>query len=55
MHSELAKESKRTSLATAKLLSPEQRLNAFLNHSQFMAELYLAGKKYRLPKRAEKK
>jgi hypothetical protein len=47
MESKLANEAKLALLAAARRLTPEQRLNAFLAHSQLMMELHAAGQKLR--------
>ena len=47
MQSKLANEAKLALLAATRLLTPEQRLNAFLAHCQLMTELHAAGQKLR--------
>ena len=47
MDSKVAKEARLALLADAKRLTPEQRLNAFLEHCQLMMQLYAAGQKIR--------
>lgn len=47
MESKLAKEAERELVAATQRLSPEQRLNAFLEHCQLVTELYEAGQKMR--------
>jgi hypothetical protein len=44
MESKLAREAKSALLAATQRMSPEQRLDAFLMHSQLMMELRRAGK-----------
>jgi hypothetical protein len=47
MRSKLAQESRRALLAEAQRLTPEERLNAFLEHCQLMMALYHAGQELR--------
>jgi hypothetical protein len=47
MQSKLAQEARRALLADAQLLTPEERLNAFLEHCQLMIALYEAGQMLR--------
>ena len=47
MKSKLAEASKRELLEADQRLTPEERLEAFLEHSQLMVELYDAGQKLR--------
>ena len=44
MESKLAQEARRAAIAGAQLLTPEERLNAFLEHCQLMMALYEAGR-----------
>lgn len=43
MESKLARQIRQELIAATQALTPEQRLEAFLEHSQLMAELYEAG------------
>ena len=43
VESKLAQQLRQELIAAAQALTPEQRLEAFLEHSQLMAELYEAG------------
>ena len=45
MESKLAREARQGLLAESQLLTPEERLNAFLEHCQLMMALYEAGEK----------
>jgi hypothetical protein len=45
--SKLAVQAKLDLVALTKSLTPEQRLEAFLTHSQLMMELYIAGEEIR--------
>jgi len=47
MESRLAREAEAALLETMRSMTPEQRLNAFLEHCQLMIELYNAGRQYR--------
>jgi len=47
MHSTLAQQARLAAIAATQLLTPEERLNAFLAHCQLMMELYEAGKNLR--------
>ena len=47
VESKVAKEARLALLADAKRLTPEQRLNAFLEHCQLVMQLYAAGQKIR--------
>jgi hypothetical protein len=47
MESKLAKEAERELIAATQRLSPEERLNAFLEHCQLVTDLYEAGQKIR--------
>ena len=47
MESKLAREARQALLAESQLLTPEERLNAFLEHCQLMMALYEAGQKLR--------
>ncbi len=51
MRSKLADESRRSLLAEAKRLTPEERLKAFARHSKLVTELYIAGKHSRSKQR----
>ena len=51
VESKLADYAKNALLAAAERLSPEQRLDAFLQHSRFMAELRAAGGRLNRPPR----
>ena len=44
MQSKLAHEVRLAAIAATQLLTPEERLNAFLEHSQLMMQLHEAGK-----------
>ena len=43
MESKLAREAKLAAIAATQRLTPEERLNAFLQHCQLMVALYRAG------------
>lgn len=47
MESRLAREAEADLLETMRRMSPEQKLNAFLEHCQLVMELYQAGLKQR--------
>ena len=47
MDSRLANEADRALIETARRLTPEERLNAFLVHCRLLAELYQAGERIR--------
>jgi hypothetical protein len=47
MKSKLAEEAEQALIEATQKLSPEERLNAFLEHCQLVMELYEAGKKIR--------
>lgn len=47
VESKLAQQLRQELIAATQALSPEQRLEAFLEHSQLMAELYEAGRHLR--------
>jgi hypothetical protein len=47
LESKLAAQAKLDLVALTQSLTPEQRLEAFLTHSQLMMELYMAGEKIR--------
>ena len=47
MESKLAREAQQALLADTRLMTPEERLNAFLEHCQLMAALYDAGQQLR--------
>ena len=47
LKSKLAAQAKLDLVALTQSLTPEQRLEAFLTHSQLMMELYMAGEKIR--------
>jgi hypothetical protein len=45
MESKLAKEAERSLIEATQRLSPEERLNAYLEHCRLMMELYEAGQR----------
>jgi hypothetical protein len=47
MESKLAQQARQAAIAATQRLSPEQRLNAFLEHCQLMMALYQAGRTLR--------
>jgi hypothetical protein len=47
MESKVALQARQEQIAAAQLLTPEERLNAFLEHCQLMVALYEAGRKLR--------
>jgi hypothetical protein len=47
MESKLAKEAERSLIEATQRLSPEERLNAYLEHCRLMMELYEAGQQMR--------
>ena len=47
MESKLAQQLRQELMAATQALTPEQRLEAFLEHCQLMAELYEAGRHLR--------
>jgi hypothetical protein len=47
VESKLAQQLRQELIAATLALTPEQRLEAFLEHSQLMAELYEAGRRLR--------
>jgi hypothetical protein len=47
MESKVAKEAERALIKATQSLSPEQRLNAFLEHCRLVMQLYEAGEKMR--------
>ena len=47
MESKLAREAQQALIADCRLMTPEERLNAFLEHCQLMAALYEAGQQLR--------
>ncbi len=47
MESNLSKHLEADLIAAMRLLSPEQKLNAFLTHCQLMMELYQVGQRIR--------
>jgi hypothetical protein len=47
MHSKLAQDARLAAIAATQLLTPEERLNAFLAHCQLMMELHAAGESLR--------
>jgi hypothetical protein len=47
MQSKLAQEARLAAIAATQLLTPEERLNAFLEHCQLMMELHEAGENLR--------
>jgi hypothetical protein len=47
MESEVAKEAERALIEATQRLSPEERLNAFLEHCRLVTQLYEAGEKLR--------
>ena len=47
MQSKLAQEARLAVIAATQLLTPEERLNAFLEHCQLMMELHEAGENLR--------
>lgn len=54
MESKIAKEAERALVEATQRLSPEERLNAFLEHCRLMMDLYEAGQKMRATERARK-
>lgn len=54
MESKLAKEAERALVEATQRLSPEERLNAFLEHCRLVTELYEAGQKMRAAEQAHK-
>lgn len=44
MESQIAKEAERSLIEATQRLSPEERLNAYLEHCRLMMELYEAGR-----------
>jgi hypothetical protein len=54
MQSKVAKEAERTLIEASQGLRPEQRLQAFLRHCRFVAELYEAGRKIRSARTQQK-
>jgi hypothetical protein len=55
MESKLAMQAKQDLVAITQSMTPEQRLEAFLTHSQLMMELYLAGEQIRSASRPSPK
>jgi hypothetical protein len=53
MESKLAKEAERALVEATQRLSPEERLNAFLEHCRLVTELYEAGQKMRAAQSAQ--
>jgi hypothetical protein len=49
MESKLAKVAERALIEATQKLSPEERLNAFLEHCRLVTQLYEAGQKIRTP------
>jgi hypothetical protein len=47
MESKLAREAQQALIADNRLMTPEERLNAFLEHCQLVAALYDAGQQLR--------
>jgi hypothetical protein len=47
MQSKLAAQSKESQLAANRLLTPSQRLDAYLVHCRLMSDLYDAGRRFR--------
>jgi hypothetical protein len=47
MESKVAKEAERALIEASQKLSPEERLNAFLEHCRLVTQLYEAGEKMR--------
>lgn len=47
MESRLARQAEAALLDTMRRMTPEQRLDAFLEHCQLVMELYDAGRQYR--------
>jgi hypothetical protein len=47
MESKVAKEAERALIEATQRLSPEERLNAFLEHCRLVTQLYEAGEKMR--------
>ena len=47
MDSEVAKEAERALIEATQQMSPEERLEAFLEHSQLVMDLYEAGQRLR--------
>ena len=45
MESKVAKEAERSLIEATQRLSPEERLNAYLEHCRLMMELYEAGRR----------
>lgn len=48
MHSRVAEQAKRSLQESMRRLTPEERLNAFLEHCQLVMELYKVGQAHRL-------
>jgi hypothetical protein len=49
MDSNLAKEAERSLIEATQTLSPEERLNAFLEHCRLVTQLFEAGREMRSP------
>jgi hypothetical protein len=49
MESKVAKEAEKSLVEATQKLSPEERLNAFLEHCRLVTQLYEAGQKIRSP------
>lgn len=47
MQSKLAQDAERAMIEAIRLMSPEERLNAFLAHCELMMELFQAGRQVR--------
>jgi hypothetical protein len=54
MESKLAKQAELALVEATQRLSPEERLNAFLEHCRLVTELYEAGQKMRAAEQARK-
>ncbi len=46
-HSAIAQKKRKDMILRSKRMTPEQRLAAFLEHAELMAQLYQAGVRYR--------
>lgn len=47
MHSKILQQDQDDLIRISKSMTPEERLEAFYNHSQLMTQVYLAGSKFR--------
>lgn len=54
MESKLANEAERALVEATQRLTPEERLNAFLEHCRLVMDLYEAGEKMRAAEQARK-